>query len=95
MAPRFWLLVLTLLPSYILARHGAYDYGFDVARHLIKRQVGGRIVVRGLGGNNIQVRQEIRQLELDPELWSLYLLGVSLMQFSDQSSPTSWYGLTG
>ena len=95
MAARFCLLVLALLPWCISAQRGAYDYGFDVSRQLNKRQFGEPIVVKGWDRDNIQVRQEIRELERDRELWTLYLLGVSLMQFSDQSSPTSWYSLTG
>ncbi|KAK1835532.1 hypothetical protein QBC39DRAFT_146365 [Podospora conica] len=95
MAARFCLLVLALLPWCISAHQGGYDYGFDVSRQLNKRQSGEPIVVKGWGSDNVQVRQEIRELERDRELWTLYLLGVSLMQFSDQSSPISWYSLTG
>lgn len=95
MAARFCFLVLALLPWCLSAHRGAYDYGFDVSRQLNKRQFGEPIVVKGWGSDNVQVRQEIRELERDRELWTLYLLGVSLMQFSDQSSLTSWYSLTG
>jgi tyrosinase len=41
------------------------------------------------------VRQEIRQMENDNEMWTLYLLGLSMMQFTDQSDALSWYQITG
>ncbi|KAK1776843.1 tyrosinase [Copromyces sp. CBS 386.78] len=93
------LLFLALLAAHsVLAQYGAYDYGFDAAK-LIKRQLASQEpvpVVRGAeGGETIRLRQEVRQLEQDKELWTLYILGLSLMQFTDQSSPVSWYGITG
>lgn len=93
------LLSLALLAAHsVLAQYGAYDYGFDAAK-LIKRQLASQEpvpVVRGAeGGQTIRLRQEVRQLEQDKELWTLYILGLSLMQFTDQSSPVSWYGITG
>ena len=93
------LLSLTLLAAHsVLAQYGAYDYGFD-AEKIIKRQLASQQpvpVVRGAeDGQTIRLRQEIRQLEQDKELWTLYILGLSLMQFTDQSSPVSWYGITG
>ncbi|KAH7627267.1 hypothetical protein B0T09DRAFT_180188 [Sordaria sp. MPI-SDFR-AT-0083] len=93
------LLSLALLAAHsVLAQYGAYNYGFDAAK-LIKRQLASQEpvpVVRGAeGGQTIRLRQEVRQLEQDKELWTLYILGLSLMQFTDQSSPVSWYGITG
>ncbi|KAK4181554.1 hypothetical protein QBC36DRAFT_174782 [Triangularia setosa] len=77
----------------------AYNYGFDVHRR-VKRQFAqpSTMVVRGDAGRqggDVQVRREIRELEQDHEAWTLYLLGMSMMQFTDQGSPTSWYGITG
>ena len=79
-----------------LGHYTAYDYGFDVHGR-VKREVGqaSRVVVRGDGGPDIRVRQEIRQLERDQDVWNLYILALSMMQFTDQSEPTSWYGITG
>lgn len=93
------LLFLAVFAAHsVLAQYGAYDYGFDAAR-LIKRQLASQepvpVVTGAEGGETIRPRQEIRQLEQDKELWTLYILGLSLMQFTDQSSPVSWYGITG
>ncbi|EGO53798.1 hypothetical protein NEUTE1DRAFT_93419 [Neurospora tetrasperma FGSC 2508] len=93
------LLFLAVFAAHsVLAQYGAYDYGFDAAK-LIKRQLASQepvpVVTGAEGGETIRPRQEIRQLEQDKELWTLYILGLSLMQFTDQSSPVSWYGITG
>ncbi|KAK4105553.1 Di-copper centre-containing protein [Parathielavia hyrcaniae] len=80
-----------------LAQYAAYDYGFDV-HDRVKRQLARRselVVQAKTSGGNIVVRQEIRQLEKDRDVWKLYLLGLSMLQFTDQESPTSYYGLAG
>ena len=87
-------LALMLLTCSALCRPVPYDYGFDVGRH-VERQLAEPFVVRGETNGDIQVRQEIRQLEQDADQWTLYILGLSLLQFTDESSPTSWYSLTG
>lgn len=82
--------------TLVVAQYPAYDYGFDT-RKRVKRQLGRRsaLVVQDKSGGQIHVRQEIRQLEQDHDLWTLYILGLSMMQFTDQSSPTSYYGIAG
>ncbi|KAK3337241.1 hypothetical protein B0T19DRAFT_481606 [Cercophora scortea] len=92
------LLVIISSAHLALGQYGSYNYGFDVTRRL-RRQVAQQqqqplVVVRG-GGGGVQLRQEIRQLEQNQDQWTLYILGLSLMQFTDQTSPTSWYGITG
>ena len=87
-----------LAQALALAQHAAYDYGFDVKTR-VKRQLARRsdLVVQDkiVGGGDVVVRQEIRQLEQDTDLWTLYILALSMMQFTDQESPTSYYGLAG
>ncbi|KAK4034166.1 DNA-directed RNA polymerase I subunit RPA2 [Parachaetomium inaequale] len=79
-----------------LPNYAAYNYGFDVKKRA-KRQLGrrGAMVVQDKTGGDIQVRQEIRQLEQDQDLWTLYILGLSMLQYTDQASPMSYYGLAG
>ncbi|KAL1844252.1 hypothetical protein VTJ49DRAFT_2309 [Mycothermus thermophilus] len=92
-----YLSLLYLANVLALAQYGGYNYGFDVHKR-VKRQLsrGAAIVVQGARvGSEIAVRQEIRQLEQDPELWTLYILALSMLQFTDQSEPTSYYGLAG
>lgn len=88
--------LVCLVHSLVLGQYSSYNYGFDISSR-VKRQLAQRrmVVVNEKTGSAIQVRQEIRQLEQDKDLWTLYILGLSMMQFTDQSSPTSWYGITG
>ncbi|KAK0657626.1 hypothetical protein B0T16DRAFT_434124 [Cercophora newfieldiana] len=89
---QLYLVAFTLFCS-VLGGFVPYDYGFDIARHVVRRQ--SPLVVRGEAGRGVVLRQEVRQLEQDADVWTLYLLGLNLMQSTDQSVPTSWYGLTG
>jgi len=93
-APVFLLLVIVSLLPAILGQHGSYNFGFDISHH-IKRQVDEPLVTRGEMGMATQPRLEIRKLEQDHEQWSLYILALSMLQFTNQESPISWYGLTG
>jgi tyrosinase len=85
-----------LANTLVLAQYSAYNYGFDVKKRA-KRQLGrrGAMIVEDKTGGDIQVRQEIRQLEQDQDLWTLYILGLSMLQYTDQGSPMSYYGLAG
>ncbi|KAK4202248.1 putative tyrosinase [Triangularia verruculosa] len=102
-APRLFIVayLLTLAHHFVLGekQYTAYNYGFDVHRR-VRRQFAqpSTMIVMGNAATqagDVQVRREIRELEQDREVWTLYLLGMSMMQFTDQSSPTSWYGITG
>jgi len=93
-AIRLCLVALALLPRSVFGDFGTYDYGFDISNH-VKRQIPQPFVVSGETSSGILPRREIRELEQDPDLWTVYILGLSLLQYTDQSSPTSWYGLTG
>lgn len=91
------LLFLAYLPhALVLGQYTTYNYGFDVSRR-VKRQLERHpvVVVKAGDDREIHVRQEIRELEKDRDLWTLYILALSMMQYSDQSTPTSWYGITG
>ncbi len=73
-----------------------YDYGFDVSS-VVRRQTQAPFVVTGLGRVNgsLPARVEIRALQQDEDKWTLYLLGLSMMQYTDQSQPLSWYQIAG
>ncbi|KAK5657068.1 hypothetical protein OQA88_3595 [Cercophora sp. LCS_1] len=88
------LLAVLLLLRPIFGQYTAYNYGIDVSQH-IKRQMAQPLVVRGDSSGAVRLRREIRELEQDSDLWTLYILGLSMMQFQDQTLPNSWYGLTG
>ncbi|KAL2172055.1 hypothetical protein VTG60DRAFT_425 [Thermothelomyces hinnuleus] len=88
--------IVCLVSALVSAQYSGYDYGFDVKKR-VKRQLGQRsaMVVQDKTGSEIQVRQEIRQLEQDHDLWTLYILGLSMLQYTDQESLVSYYGLAG
>ena len=90
--------VVCLAQALAFVQYPPYNYGFDVKTR-VKRQLGRHsdLVVQDkiAGGGDVVVRQEIRQMEQDTDLWTLYILALSMMQFTDQESPTSYYGLAG
>lgn len=83
--------------SFVLGQ--SYDYGFDVAKAFkVKRQLEGeRIITTGapLNGEIVPTRPEIRDLQQDPDKWSLYILALDMMQYTTQPDPTSWFSITG
>lgn len=92
-----------LVPSVIAA--SAYDYGFDTGP-LIRRQVSengnnprNRIVAKGARRSNdsksVPLRREIREFQEDGDQWTLFILGLSLMQFDDQDEAISFYQIAG
>lgn len=82
-----------------LAAGTSYKYSFDVTKGLKeKRQSGDFIVTTGMPLNqdgSAPARLEIRDLQQDPEKWTLYILALDMMQYTDQSDQTSWYAITG
>lgn len=53
------------------------------------------VLDRDLSNGSLPVRREIRELEKDQDLWTLYLLGLDYMQASEQDDPLSWYKIMG
>ena len=86
--------------------YGRYDYGVDV-NTLVRRQssasdgpvvVTGDSAINGSGnGNNgsFPVRKEVRELQGDNLSWTLYILGLDMMQGLDQADDLSWYQIMG
>ncbi|KAK6610608.1 hypothetical protein H4I96_02206 [Botrytis cinerea] len=78
-------------------RPRGYDYGVDIGA-ILKRDVTP-IPTTGVSFNSsnssIPVRQEIRDLQKNADLWELYILGVSMMQTINQSDIRSWYQIAG
>jgi tyrosinase len=75
--------------------YGQYDYGvsrpFLVAPRGVNLETTGAKSPDGSTG----IRREIRELEKDVREWNLYLLGLDLMQYMDQSERESWYQIAG
>lgn len=77
-----------------------YDYGGIDRSNAIKRQSSSPYVVTGVhtgsGPNgSVPLRLEVRDLERDPTTWTLYLLGLDMLQFTNQMELLSWYQITG
>lgn len=93
-------LSLTVLCCYMisLVLSTSYDYGFDATKILkAKRQSPDFIVTTGMPLNedgSVPIRPEIRTLQQDADRWELYLLALDMMQYTDQSDPSSWFGIT-
>jgi tyrosinase len=82
-----------------LALGQSYDYGFDVAKAFkVKRQLEGDFIITTgvpVTGGIVPTRPEIRDLQQDPDKWSLYVLALDMMQYTIQTDPTSWFSITG
>ncbi|KAI0402806.1 Di-copper centre-containing protein [Xylaria palmicola] len=74
-----------------------YDYGHSTNLRINKRAFSQSSVVGSLPliDGQPQPRLEIRELEEDDDLWSLYILALSWMQYTAQDSPFSWYQIAG
>ncbi|KAG8165382.1 hypothetical protein KVR01_005657 [Diaporthe batatas] len=82
-----------------LALGQSYDYKFNVAEaYHTKRQLGGSIIVTTgmpVGPGPVPSRPDIHDLQNDQDKWTLYILALDMMQWTDQSFPTSWFAISG
>jgi len=78
---------------------GRYDYGVDVNMLVRRQDSSGPLALTGAPatGNNgsMPVRREVRDLQSDSVMWTLYILGLDMMQAINQSDETSWYQIMG
>jgi hypothetical protein len=87
--------------------YGSYIYGFDGVR-LSKRQASttssfsnssNYVITGAMGGTGpdggVPQRLEIRELQKNEDLWTLYILGLDMMQWTDQTDKLSWYQIAG
>jgi hypothetical protein len=81
----------------IVAFVGAqYDYGFDHRSTTVKRQ-SSSLPLTGVHNpdGTMGLRREVGDLETDTTTWNLYMLGLDMMQYTDQSQMESWYQIMG
>lgn len=94
-------LAVGLLLYAILANghHGPYNYGATASNLLLKRQnIFETIVITNLtSASEIDppARMELRELKKDSYKWNLYLLALSMFQWTEASRPDSWYQIAG
>jgi tyrosinase len=78
--------------------HQRYDYGID-KHSLIKRSTEHTVTIGihvGNGpGESLPQRLEVRELEKDKLMWTLYILGLDMLQWTPQSDKLSWYQIMG
>lgn len=92
---------LALLPSAAAIAawrpNGGYNYAHGVPMTLEKRQIDQSPFTTGLPlvNGSIPIRVEIRQMQKYHEQWTLYLLALSWLQYTDQEDAYSWYRLAG
>ena len=74
-----------------------YNYGFDVHDPFQRREDDKHPIVADLPRVNgsLPLRREIRDLEKDDDIWNLFILALSWMQYTDQSKWSSWYQIAG
>ena len=89
----------TLAPPASQQPYPSYDYGADPPR-LPKRQSSEFFPITGVhtgsGVNgSLPLRIEVRELEKDPVAWTLYILGLDMLQYTPQSELLSWYQIAG
>lgn len=96
MLPKAFSLISTTVSLVTCVAGQGYDYGLDI-NTLAKREVQDPFVVSGMSRvNNVTLnRPEIRELQGDDDRWSLYILALSMMQYTDQSQQFSWYQIAG
>lgn len=89
-----WVFLASVLP---LSASQAYDFGVDVSR-LTRRAEGEAIIVGRLpapSNGTLPLRPEIRHMRSDSYRWDLYILALSMFQYTDQVDPMSWYQVAG
>ncbi|TVY38862.1 Tyrosinase [Lachnellula subtilissima] len=80
--------------------HGPYNYDGvrNIARNpIVPRQSSQNFypVTGPTSNGTVVVRQEIRELQKDSTLWTLYILALDFMQYTNQTEMLSWYQLAG
>ena len=81
----------------IIAIVGAqYNYGFDPRTTIVKRQ-SSSLPLTGVHNpdGTLGLRREVDDLATDPTTWNLFMLGLDMMQWTDQSDIESWYQVMG
>ncbi|RKF78107.1 Tyrosinase [Golovinomyces cichoracearum] len=103
----YCILILIFLSKSILASlHKLYEpslpsYNYGMVQSAIRiRQNPSFIVTEGASGGrssdgSLPLRREIRDLEKDEDIWTLYLLGLDRLQNMDQTEKISWYNIAG
>ena len=66
----------------------------------MKRQASTSYAITGIHtgtdpDGSLPIRHEIRALEQDSTTWTLYILGLDMLQYTNQTEMLSWYQIAG
>lgn len=96
------LAVCALVTTLAGHQYAGYDFGLGMSRLTRRRsQTHNTLVFNQLASvtedddDNKALRMEIRDLEKNEDQWTLYILGLSMMQYTNQTDEISWYQVTG
>ncbi|RDW85231.1 hypothetical protein BP6252_02821 [Coleophoma cylindrospora] len=92
----FFALLISLSCS-AAADGGPYNYGME-ARSIYARSAATDYVTTGIPtstNGTLPLRLEIRDLEKDNATWTLFILALDMMQYTNQSEIFSWYQIAG
>lgn len=87
------------LPTTPEQSYPFYDYGID-RNTILKQQTSTFYPITGThtgsGPNgSTPLRLEVRELQKDPTTWTLYILGLDMLQYTPQTEMLSWYQIAG
>lgn len=77
---------------------GPYDYGGSPAALDRRQSFSDRIIIVNLWNgteDSVPARLEVRELKKDIYKWNLYILALSMLQWTNASEPDSWYQIAG
>ncbi|KAG5918288.1 hypothetical protein E4U42_006925 [Claviceps africana] len=92
-----WCIAPTILQSLAI-HHDPYDFGVGVRRLTRRDDSPNPIVVRRLptpSNGTLPLRMEVRSMRDNNYKWDLFILGLSMFQFTSQDDPLSWYQIAG
>ena len=96
---RLNLLAVVGILIFQLSQAQSYDYGTARSK-ILKRQSPAPLVVTGVQtgagpSGSAPLRYEVRDLQKDDTTWTLYILGLDVMQNIPQTDLHSWYQIAG
>lgn len=105
MIPKLMVLLLAvcaLVSTVTGHQYAGYDFGVGLSKLTRRWSLTGNTLVynqlassTGDNDGDKALRVEIRDLEKNEDQWTLYMLGLSMMQYTNQSDEISWYQVTG
>ncbi|WAO92752.1 Tyrosinase [Fusarium falciforme] len=82
----------------ILATAQPYNYGADIQSLTRRQDTSDRVVIKPLPiirNGTMPLRYEIREMKADRYKWDLFILALSMLQYTSQDDPRSWYQIAG